>query len=66
MDTRDIYVEEKEVSRITGISLSRLRQDRMKRQGIPVIKVGRSVRYSLSAVHGYMQFHTVKFDEPTI
>jgi hypothetical protein len=38
------YINEKEVSKITGLALSTLRNWRFKRTGMPYSKVGRSVR----------------------
>jgi len=49
------YLSEKDISRITGFSLSKLRQDRFFRRGLPYIKTGRSVRYDLKDVVGYME-----------
>jgi len=37
------YLTEKEVSRMTGRSLSTLRSDRFKCQGLPYVKISRSV-----------------------
>jgi hypothetical protein len=50
-----IYVDEKVVSKITGRARQTLANDRCKNQGIPFIKLGRMVRYSLADVHRYMQ-----------
>jgi len=36
---------EKEVAVMYGISLSKLRQDRILKKGLPYIKIGKSVRY---------------------
>ena len=44
------YVNEKEVSEITGIALATLRNDRFLSKGIPYIKLGKSVRYNLKDV----------------
>jgi len=49
------YLNEAEVSRLTKRALSTLRNDRFKRQGIPYVKVGRSVRYSKEDVIGFME-----------
>ena len=48
------YISEIEVSNITGRALSTLRNDRSRGQGIPYIKVGRSVRYSYEDVINFM------------
>ena len=49
------YLTEIEVSRITGRALSTLRNERSKGQGTPYIKIGRSVRYSLTDVIDWME-----------
>jgi phage terminase Nu1 subunit (DNA packaging protein) len=50
------YLNEFQVSEITGIALSTLRNQRFQRRGIPYSKLGggKSVRYSLEDVIGYM------------
>ena len=54
------YISEKEVSEITGRSLSTLRKDRFKGRGIPYVKFGRLVRYSDSDVQKYMEARKVR------
>jgi hypothetical protein len=54
------YVDEKEVSRITGFALPTLRNDRHRGRGIPYVKRGRSVRYRLDEVIEYMEFHKIQ------
>ena len=49
------YLNEKEVSQITGFAVQTLRNDRYRNQGIPYIKRGHSVRYSSSDVFNYME-----------
>jgi len=49
------YLDEKELAAMTGMSLSRLRQDRQARRGIPYHKVGRSVRYRLDDVLAFLE-----------
>lgn len=39
------FLKEIEVSELTGIALSTLRNNRSKGRGIPYVKIGRSVRY---------------------
>ena len=55
MEIKTKYLTEKEVAEITGISLSTLRNERSLGQGMPYVKLGRSVRYSLSDVIDYME-----------
>lgn len=54
------YIDEKEVSRITGLALPTLRNDRHRGRGIPYIKRNRSVRYRLDDVISYMESHRVE------
>ena len=49
------YIDEKAVYDMTGRALPTLRNDRHNRRGIPYIKVGRSVRYSLADVIQFME-----------
>ena len=44
MEIKTKYLTEKEVAEITGISLSTLRNERSLGQGMPYVKLGRSVR----------------------
>ena len=53
------YLTEKEVSRITGLALSTLRNTRFQCRGLPYVKIGRSVRYNLKDVIGYMESRKV-------
>ena len=54
------YIGEREVSKITSRALPTLRNDRHNRRGIPYIKIGRSVRYSLRDVIAFMENNKVK------
>lgn len=54
-----VWITEKDVAKITAISLSKLRSDRFYGRGIPYSKIGKSVRYSLSNVEEFMQKHSV-------
>jgi predicted DNA-binding transcriptional regulator AlpA len=60
MDAR--YLKETEVSRVTGLALSTLRNDRARagRRQIPYLKVGRSVRYLESDVVAFMEKHRIQ------
>jgi hypothetical protein len=49
------YVDEKVVARIIGRALQTLRNDRHLGRGLPYIKIGRSVRYSLEDVIRFME-----------
>jgi hypothetical protein len=54
------YVNEKEVSRITGRAIQTLRNDRHRGHGIPYVKIGRAVRYRLSDVIDFMENRKIK------
>jgi len=56
------YLNEKEVSQMTSISLPTLRMNRHLKQGIPYSKIGRSVRYNFQDVIDYMENSKVKFE----
>lgn len=55
-----VYVNEYEVARITGRSVSTLRNQRCRCEGMPYYKIGRSVRYLLSEVYEYMEANRVE------
>jgi len=48
------YLTEKQVSEITGRAVQTLRNERFLGRGIPYVKVGRSIRYSLEDVVWFM------------
>ncbi len=54
------YMNEKRVSKFTGIAVQTLRNWRQGRKGFPCLKVGRAVRYSVTDVVGYMETSKVK------
>ena len=49
------FINENEVSRITGLSVQTLRNWRFQGKGIPYVKAGRSVRYLYQDVIAYME-----------
>lgn len=51
----DALLDEHQIAKLTGFSLSRLRNDRYLRQGIPIIKIGASVRYRLGDYRAFIQ-----------
>lgn len=53
-NTSPQWVTEKEVARITGLSLGTIRAHRFKRVGIPYSKIGKSIRYSLHEIEVFM------------
>jgi hypothetical protein len=54
------YLTEKEVAALTGRAVQTLRNDRFKGQGFASIKLGRSVRYSLSDILVAMKSHRIE------
>jgi hypothetical protein len=54
------YINEKEVSKITGRALSTLRNERALHKGIPYLKIGKSVRYSYGDVIEFMERHRIQ------
>ena len=57
------YLTEREVSDITGFALSTLRNHRFHRKGIPYLKCGRAIRYSLGDVLSYMESRRISTEE---
>ena len=58
------YLTEAEVSTMTGIAVSTLRNSRWERKGISYFKVGqRSVRYKLQDVINYMEARRIEPEE---
>ena len=53
------YLNEVQVSDMTGRALSTLRNERARNEGIPYIKIGRSVRYDLVDVVRFMDAHKI-------
>jgi len=58
------YLNETEVSKMTGIALSTLRNQRFMGQGIPYCKLNRSVRYSFEDVVQFMERHKIATNNP--
>lgn len=53
------YLNEVQVADITSRALSTLRNERARNEGIPYIKIGRSVRYNLQDVVQFMESHKI-------
>jgi len=62
-ETDKIYLNERQVSKITGLALSTLRNHRFRGCGIPFHKVGRAVRYSSTDVYRFMESHRIETDD---
>lgn len=56
------WLNEKQVAEHLSCSLSKLRQDRHRCRGVPYVKLGRAVRYSLTDVEAYMSQHRITHD----
>jgi len=52
-------LNERELAPVLGCSLSKLRSDRWKGTGIPYLKLGKSVLYSIDDVEAYLQAHRI-------
>lgn len=59
MQNPEALLNEQQLAQLTGLSLSRLRNDRYLRQGIPFLKLGSSVRYRVADVMSYLQNNVV-------
>jgi predicted DNA-binding transcriptional regulator AlpA len=57
------YLNEREVSQLTGLALSSLRNHRHLGKGIRYSKIYRSVRYSMKDVIEFMEAGKVRFSD---
>ena len=57
------YLNEFQVAEMTGFSLSKLRNDRFFRKGMPYYKVGKSVRYSYADIKQFMENCKISFED---
>jgi len=53
------YITEKQVSAMTNLALSTLRNHRFNGVGIPYVKLDKSVRYKLQDVIDYFEEHKI-------
>ena len=60
MESEAKYIKEDEVSRVTGMALSTLRNARHLGRGIPYCKIGSSCRYSWQDVIDYMEARKIQ------
>ena len=63
MENKVKYLNEKEVSNLTGLALPTLRNHRSKGCGLPYVKVGRAVRYSFQDIIEYFEGHKIKTND---
>lgn len=54
------YINERETSLLTGMALSTLRNHRHLGKGLPYSKIGRSVRYQLQDILGFMESRKIQ------
>ena len=54
------YIDEKEVSKLTGRAVQTLRNDRCKGVGFEYIKLNRSIKYSIDDIVSYMESRKIK------
>ena len=57
------WINEKQVSQVTGIAIQTLRNWRQLRRGFPYSKVGRAVRYAVTDVEKFMEARKVNGEE---
>ena len=57
-----LYLTEKQVSALTGLSVSLLQKMRQLRKGLPYVKLGTAVRYTLEDINAFMKRHRVEVD----
>jgi len=62
IDISKKFLNEKEVSELTGFALPTIRNWRFLRKGPSYIRVGRSIRYELNEVLSYMRKHSVNLE----
>ena len=63
MPEKELYLKEVDVARLTGFSLSTLRNNRSLRKGIPYLKIGKSIRYNAADVVNYLESHRITTTE---
>ena len=63
MQRSEPLLTEAETSIVTARAVQTLRNDRHNRRGIPYIRIGRSIRYSLSDIEAYINKNRISFDK---
>jgi hypothetical protein len=61
--SRPLYVSEKKISQLYDIPLPTLRNQRRRGVGLPYVKHGRLVRYSLRDVEVFFEARKIKVDQ---
>jgi hypothetical protein len=57
------YVNERVVSKITGLALQTLRNHRFQKRGIPYSRIGRSIRYSMEDIINFMERRKIQTED---
>ena len=57
------YVNEREVSKITGMAIQTLRNHRFQKRGFPYSRIGRSIRYSIQDIINYMERRKIQTED---
>lgn len=58
-----LFINEKELAEMVGVSLSSLRMNRVGNKGFPYYKFGKSVRYKLSEIEESIEKNKVEHKE---
>lgn len=54
-----ILINEKEAAKMTGRAIQTLRNDRHRNQGMPYLKIGRRVLYSIEDIRAFIDNHRI-------
>ena len=55
-------IDERATSEMTDLKVQTLRNHRAKGVGLPYVKLGRAIRYSLDDIQRYIEAHRVQTD----
>ena len=58
------WLKEKEVAALIDVSVYTLRQHRYKGVGLPYVKYGKSVRYSIADIEAYLESRKIDHHRP--
>ena len=57
-DNDELLLTPKQAAELLGVSLSWLAKSRLRGDGIPYTKLGRSIRYTLGAIRTFLKLNT--------
>lgn len=57
------FLSEVEIAELLNLSIAKLRRDRWLGNGLPFIRIGRTVRYSREQITKYFELNTVNFSK---